>query len=75
MQMAMQWWTKAAEQGGVNAQRVIGEIYLMGFEEDAPVGTFDRDVPLGMKQLRALTVADRKLLNYMMMKPYPEPNP
>ena len=54
MPMAMQWWTKAAEQGIVNAQCTIGEIYLMGFlDERVPVGTFDRDVPLGMKYLRA----------------------
>jgi TPR repeat protein len=58
--MAMQWCTKSAELGCVAAQRVIGEIYLMGFfREHVPVGTFDRDVPLGMKHLRALTVADK----------------
>ncbi len=56
--MAMQWCTKSAELGCVAAQRVIGEIYLMGFEEEVPVGTFDRDVPLGMKYLRA--VAERE---------------
>ena len=32
----------------------------MGFEEEVPVGTFDRDVPLGLKHLRALTVAERE---------------
>jgi hypothetical protein len=32
----------------------------MGFEEEVPVGTFDRDVPLGMKYLRALMVAERE---------------
>jgi TPR repeat protein len=46
MPAAMQWWTKAAAQGNVIAQCTIGEIYLMGFDEDVPVGTFDRDVPL-----------------------------
>jgi TPR repeat protein len=60
MPMAMQWWPKAAEVGGKIAQWTIGEIYLMGFDEDVPVGTFDRDVPLGMKYLRALTVAERE---------------
>jgi hypothetical protein len=60
--MAMQWWTQAAEQGNAQAQRKIGDIYLMGFfgEKTVPVGTFDRDVPLGMKYLRALTVAERE---------------
>jgi TPR repeat protein len=53
MPMAMQWWTKAAEQGNIIVQCTIGEIYLMGFSELAPVGTFDRDVPRGMKNLRA----------------------
>jgi hypothetical protein len=56
----MQWLTKAAEQGNYRAQLIIGEIYLTGFEEGVPVGTFDRDVPFGMKYLRALTVAERK---------------
>jgi hypothetical protein len=60
MLMAMQWWAKAAAQRDVIAQLTIGEIYLMGFEEDVPVGTFDRDVPLGMKYLRAVAVAERK---------------
>jgi TPR repeat protein len=50
----MQWWTKAAEQGNVFAQCTVGEIYLMGFSERVPVGTFDRDVPRGMKILRAV---------------------
>jgi TPR repeat protein len=54
MPMAMQWWTKAAEQGNIIVQCTIGEIYLMGFSELAPVGTFDRDVPRGMKYLRAV---------------------
>jgi TPR repeat protein len=53
--MAMQWWTKAAEQGDTAAQCTIGEIYLTGFlGERVPVGTFDRDVPRGMKYLRAV---------------------
>jgi TPR repeat protein len=60
MLMAMQWWAKVAEQGCLTAQCVIGEIYLMGFDEDVPVGTFDRDVPLGMKYLRAVAVAERE---------------
>jgi TPR repeat protein len=61
MRMAMQWWTKAAEQGYVTAQRTVGEIYLMGFEERVSVGTFDRDVPIGMKYLmRARTMDERK---------------
>jgi hypothetical protein len=51
--MAMQWWTNAADQGCILAQCSIGEIYLMGFSERAPVGTFDRDVPRGMKYMRA----------------------
>jgi hypothetical protein len=55
----MQWWTKTAEQGNQLAQCVIGEIYLMGYEDHVPVGTFDRDVPLGMKYLRTLTLAER----------------
>jgi TPR repeat protein len=58
--MAMQCWMKAAELGNKTAQCAIGEIYLTGFEEDVPVGTFDRDVPLGLKQLRAVTVAEQK---------------
>jgi hypothetical protein len=58
--MAMQWWTKAAELGNSRAHHAVGEIYLMGFVgELVPVGTFDRDVPLGMKHLRELTVAKR----------------
>ena len=60
MPAAMQWWTKAAAQGNVIAQCTIGEIYLMGFDEDVPVGTFDRDVPLGMKYLRALSVVQQR---------------
>jgi TPR repeat protein len=60
MHIAMQWWTKAAELGWKHAQCNIGEVYLMGFEEEVPVGTFDRDVPLGLKHLRALTVAERE---------------
>jgi TPR repeat protein len=59
--MAKQWWTKSAELGCIDC--AIGEIYLMGFEEIVPVGTFDRDVPLGMKYLRALTVAGRKCMS------------
>jgi hypothetical protein len=58
--MAMQWWTRAADMGCLFAQCPIGEIYLMGFIVDVPVGTFDRDVPLGMKYLKAVSVADRK---------------
>jgi TPR repeat protein len=54
MPMAMQCWTKAADQGNVSAQCTIGEIYLMGFSALAHVGTFDRDVPRGMKYLRAV---------------------
>jgi hypothetical protein len=43
------------------AQGTVGEIYLMGFmAEVVPVGTFDVDVPLGMKHLRAIAVSDRK---------------
>jgi hypothetical protein len=56
--MAMQCWTKAAELGDSTAQCVIGEIYLTGSEKDVPLGSFDRDVPLGMKYLRA--VAERE---------------
>jgi TPR repeat protein len=59
MQMAMQWWKQAAELGCIITQRIIGEIYMMGYEDHVPVGTFDRDVPLGMKYLRMLTVAER----------------
>ena len=62
--VAMQWWTKAAELESIIAQVTdIGEIYLMGFTEYVTVGTFDRDVPLGMKYLRgalALAAAERK---------------
>jgi TPR repeat protein len=55
MAMAMQWWTKAAEMGSKPAQHTIRQIYLMGFlGELAPFGTFDRDVPHGMKNLKAL---------------------
>jgi hypothetical protein len=61
MPMAMQWCKKAAEQGDQSA--TIGEIYLKGFlGKLVPVGTFDRDVPLGMKYLSALTLADQTKL-------------
>jgi TPR repeat protein len=61
MLMAMQWWKKVAQHGDVNAQLTIGQIYLKGFlGKLVPVGTFDRDVPFGMKHLRALTAADQK---------------
>jgi TPR repeat protein len=51
--MAMQWWTKAAELGSFLAQCTLGETYLMGFiGELVPFGTFDRDVPRGMKYLK-----------------------
>ena len=56
--MAMQWWTKAADLGSIFAQVTIGEIYLIGFSEVALVGTFDKDVPRGMKNLKA--VIDQK---------------
>jgi hypothetical protein len=32
----------------------------MGFDMVVPVGTFDRDVPLGMKYLTVLTLAERE---------------
>ena len=51
---AMQWCTQAAEHGDIISQCTIGEIYLMGFSEHAPVRTFDRDVPRGMKYLKAV---------------------
>ena len=55
----MQWWIKAAVQGDTAAQCIIGEIYLTGLlDERVPVGTFDKDVPRGMKTLRA--VIDQK---------------
>jgi TPR repeat protein len=55
----MQWWTKAAEQGDLHSQLTIREIYLTGLlDERVPVGTFDKDVPRGMKTLRA--VIDQK---------------
>jgi hypothetical protein len=60
MPMAMHLWTKAAELGCVLSQDTIGEIYLLEYDDDVPVGTFDRDVPLGMKYLRALTLAERE---------------
>ena len=42
------------------AQISIGQIYLMGFTVDVPVGTFDRDVcALGMKYLKAVAVAEQ----------------
>jgi TPR repeat protein len=53
LSVAMQWWTKAAEQGDIISQCTVVESSLMGFSELAPVGTFDRDVPRGMKNLRA----------------------
>jgi TPR repeat protein len=59
--LAMQWWTKAAELGCKSALYTIGQIYLMGLiGVNVPVGTFDRDVPLGMKYRRAVTVAERE---------------
>ena len=51
MHAAMQWWTKAACLGSPFARSRVGEIYLVGFDEDVPVGTFDRDVALGVKNL------------------------
>jgi TPR repeat protein len=65
--VAMQCWTKAAELEDIEAQCTIGAIYLMGAIKDVPVGTFDRDVPLGMKYLRILTtLADQKLEEYQV---------
>ena len=64
MPVAMQWWTKAADLGDLFAQVTVGGIYLVGFDEYVPIGTFDRDVPLGMKYLRgallAVAAAERK---------------
>jgi hypothetical protein len=60
MPMAMHLWTKAAELGCVLSQDTIGEIYLLEYDDDVPVGTFDRDVPLGMKYLTVLTLAERE---------------
>jgi TPR repeat protein len=74
--MAMQWLAKATEQGCLTAQCVTGEIYLMGFlGEVVPVGTFDRDVPLGMKHLRAVTVAEPECDEDEEEKTYLEPKP
>jgi hypothetical protein len=61
--MAMQFCTKAADLGDTLAQETIGALYLMGFDGCVRVGTFDRDVPLGMKYLRALTVDDLKCIS------------
>jgi hypothetical protein len=59
--MAMQRWTKAAELRCKAALYTIGKIYLFGFfGEVVPVGTFDKDVPLGMKHLRVVAVAEPK---------------
>jgi TPR repeat protein len=54
--MAMQWWTKGEEQGCIISRVAIGEIHVMGCvaEERVPFDAFDRDVPLGMKHLKAV---------------------
>jgi hypothetical protein len=59
----MQWWTKLSELECPFAQGLL--VCMMGsIEELVPVGAFDRDVTLGMKYLRALTVADRQCEEY-----------
>ena len=43
---------------------MIGEIYLTGFTQLVPVGTFDRDVPLlGMKYLRGALLSMAAMQN------------
>ena len=42
---------------------MIGVIHLAGFVQDLPPGTFDRDVPLGVKHLRGALIAVAAIQN------------